>query len=396
MNTPNRMEEAAISYAGKAWCVLPVHSCKDGACSCGKKTCSKAGKHPRVNRWQTIATMNEKIIRHWWHAWPDANVAILTGAVSDLVVIDLDNNGKAGEANFRALAEQHGGVPSTMTVRTGNGLHLYFRHPGVPIKNSVCKLAEGVDVKADGGYVVAPPSMHASGTRYEIQDGCDVLVLPQWLEERIGSSVAAGKEGNQEVIELLDGPKDVPEGQRNNTMATFVFGLRVGKGMAENEILRSALAINQFEFKPPLPEVEIREMVSRTCEKHPAQNVGKSQRRQESMPLYWFKLNTRELTGDAFLASLADYQLGWYIRLKTFAWSNGGFLVDDEDILRRLAQADSPDKFRAEYRRVLREFEPFENGQGEKLLVNRQLAEEHLQVLSKWEQKVAAGKRRHQ
>ncbi len=396
MNTPNRMAEAATSYAAKSWHVLPVHTCADGACSCGKNTCYHAGKHPRTRRGVHDATTDVLKIKRWWHSWPDANVGIATGSVSGLVVIDLDNkNGKSGEENFRALADKHGGMPSTMTVVTGNGLHLYFRHSGVGIKSSTSKLAVGVDVRADSGYVVAPPSIHESGRRYALQDDHEVLDLPQWLEEQITSSSVRGQtEDNEAGVGLLQEKGDVLEGQRDDTLTRRAFSMRVRQGKSEDEIERLILEFNRTRCKPPLAEAEIREMVRRTCAKYPPRKPEKSQRRQEGNPLYWFKLNTRELTGDPHLASLADYQLGWYIRLRGFAWSNGGFLDDDETVLRRLAQADCAEKFNAEYRRVLRDFEAFENSQGEKLLVNQRMAEEHVQALAKWQQKVAAGEAR--
>src|SRR3974390_1546273 len=188
MSTSNPMLDAALSYAARGWHVLPLHSCQEGRCSCGKTECN-AGKHSRTRHGVAEATNDGRKSRSWWRRWPDANVAIATGAASGLVVIDLDNkNGKAGEASFRTMADQHKGVPPTMTVATGNGLHLYFQHPGVAVVNSVCKLGDGVDVKADGGYVVAPPSVHQSGRRYQLVNDCEVLDLPQWLSERIRPS----------------------------------------------------------------------------------------------------------------------------------------------------------------------------------------------------------------
>jgi putative DNA primase/helicase len=156
--------EAALQYAGRGWAVFPLHSIKDSRCTCGQDCGRNAAKHPRLKGGFKIATTDYRQIEAWFQEWPDANVGIATGTVSRLVVIDVD--GAEGAAALRALVEQHGALPRTAIVKTARGLHIYFAMPSGcgPIP---CSARNGLDVRGDGGFVVAPPSRHASGHFYQ-------------------------------------------------------------------------------------------------------------------------------------------------------------------------------------------------------------------------------------
>lgn len=126
------------------------------------------------------ATRDPDVIRAWWRRWPNANVGLTTGPENRLVVLDVDVEGD-GERSLRALVREHGPLPRTAAVRTGSGgRHLYFRHPGRPVPSPE-DWRSGIDVRADGAYVVAPPSLHRSGRRYEWLGGPAVAAAPAWL-----------------------------------------------------------------------------------------------------------------------------------------------------------------------------------------------------------------------
>ncbi len=153
--------EAALTYIKSDWHVIPLHSVVARGCSCGKTACKSPGKHPRTKNGLKDASTDEDRIRSWWKRWPDANVGIVTGAISGIWVLDIDprNGGDVsleGLGDVRADVEQETG---------GRGSHLVFEHNGTPIptKNGVLP---GIDVKGDGGYIVAPPSNHISGGAY--------------------------------------------------------------------------------------------------------------------------------------------------------------------------------------------------------------------------------------
>lgn len=122
-----------------------------------------------------------------------ANLGVVTGQISNLVVLDLDGD---HDAALRALEEQVGPLPTTTVVKTGRGRHLWFAHPGVavPSKNGLLRgETYAVDVRAEGGLVVVPPSIHSSGVNYQYETELDELPqLPPALQELITESEHAG------------------------------------------------------------------------------------------------------------------------------------------------------------------------------------------------------------
>jgi hypothetical protein len=126
------------------------------------------GKVPRTSHGVRDASADVNVIRAWWRSWTDAGVGIATGRASRLVVLDVDPR-HGGDDSLRELAARIGGLPDTTVCLTGGGgTHHYYRHPGgrdVPCRVAIGGYA-GLDLRGDGGYVVAPPSPHASGRAY--------------------------------------------------------------------------------------------------------------------------------------------------------------------------------------------------------------------------------------
>jgi hypothetical protein len=178
--------EAALRYAALGWQVFPLHSPADGKCSCGADVCA-IGKHPRTVDGFKSATTDAERIRGWWRTWPDANVGIATGARSGLFVLDVDPD-KGGDATLGMLVSEHGQLPETVEALTGSGgRHVLFAHPGRHTPNSTQRLGAGLDVRGDGGYIVAAPSVHRTGNVYEWQPGSEpgkaLAGAPSWLFE---------------------------------------------------------------------------------------------------------------------------------------------------------------------------------------------------------------------
>jgi hypothetical protein len=130
----------------------------------------------------TGATVDRDHIDAWWRRWPHANVAIRTGAASGLVVLDIDRRG-GGHRTLAQLVKQHSRLPATRAVQTGDGVHLYFQHPGTPVQNDASRrLGPGIDIRGDGGYVLAPPSRHHNGQHYRtLDERIPVAAMPAWL-----------------------------------------------------------------------------------------------------------------------------------------------------------------------------------------------------------------------
>lgn len=202
-----------MQYIARGWRIHPVHTIEpNGACSCGRK-CDKPGKHPATLHGLKDATTDLALCRNWFAVGDlsgqiiQRNVAIATGAGSNLIVIDLDRKeGFDGVANFEAVAAEHGGIPATLTAVTGSGgKHLFFTYPpGVRphVKNSDNLIGKHIDVRADGGYVIVAPSRHASGGVYQWEDlSVPLAVIPPWLvdacngkkRKKKDAKVAAGK-----------------------------------------------------------------------------------------------------------------------------------------------------------------------------------------------------------
>ena len=125
---------SALRCAAQGWRVLPLHRAENGNCACARgEACPHPGKHPRTLHGVKDATTDRKQIKAWWEKWPKANVGIATGAPSGIFVLDVD--GATGKASLKELEAEHGRLPRTVTVKTGNGRHLYFRSAGGRIGN---------------------------------------------------------------------------------------------------------------------------------------------------------------------------------------------------------------------------------------------------------------------
>lgn len=165
------IEQAALDYLSRGWSVIPVR---------------ERAKRPAV-AWKTYQTrlVSEATLRDWFHRSPDYNVAIVTGALSGLVVVDVDPR-HGGDNSLRRLEKEHGALPKTMeSITGGGGRHLYFSHPGGEIHNRA-NIEPGIDLRGDGGCIVAPPSVHPSGKRYRWKKGhgpgqVKPARLPDWL-----------------------------------------------------------------------------------------------------------------------------------------------------------------------------------------------------------------------
>lgn len=146
--------------------------------------CRSNGKEPACRNGLLDATHSSNKIKRHWAKNPTNNIGITTGEISDIIVLDVD--GDQGKRTLRALIERNGPIPKTIQVLTGAGRHIYFKHPGQPVRNSAGKLGPGLDVRGDGGYVIGAGSMHPSGKRYRYRldrgpDSVEIAEAPRWL-----------------------------------------------------------------------------------------------------------------------------------------------------------------------------------------------------------------------
>lgn len=278
------LRQAALAYGRRGWQVLPLWwPATTGDCACGLTDCESVGKHPvsrLVPHGLHDATSGLDELGRWWSRAPLANVGIRTGAESGLVVVDVD--GEAGRRSLRALIASHV-VLQPRWARTGSGgWHAYFAHPGIAVPNSAGRLGEGLDIRGDGGYVVAPPSLHASRRLYRWvgppPEGEEPLPhLPDWLLELAMPPAPAEAEpgpielGSDDIAAYVSAvvereTRDVagaPPGQRNHRLnrAAFKLGQFVGAGLLEETVAAAVLVAAGLAAGPG--ERKIRSTVSR-------------------------------------------------------------------------------------------------------------------------------------
>lgn len=252
---PRSNLEYALEYARKGWRVLPLHTPDGvGRCSCHKTECDNVGKHPRTLNGLKDSTSDEERINYWWSTWKDANIGIATGADSGFVVLDVDPQ-HGGEKSLAVLEDKYGTLPKTLKVQTGGGgMHFYFTYPEGGVRNSVSKVGEGLDVRGDGGYIIAPPSLHASGSRYAVQTEAELVAMPDELLQ-IARERQQSSKGNIPVGERI------PEGGRNN--ALFDFGCKLRRiGFGEPKIAALLIETNTLLCEPPLSEGEVKNIAA--------------------------------------------------------------------------------------------------------------------------------------
>jgi Bifunctional DNA primase/polymerase, N-terminal len=155
----------ALDYAAKGWLVFP---------------CRPGSKTPATRRGFKDATTNPATIRRWWLANPDYNIGIATGVASGIWILDID--GTTGVATLHDLESRYGPLPATLCSITGRGRHLWFKADS-PIQSSAGRVGDGLDVRGEGGYVLAPPSIHPDGPTYRWDNDLPPALTPGWLLE---------------------------------------------------------------------------------------------------------------------------------------------------------------------------------------------------------------------
>lgn len=240
------LKEWALKYAEMGLYVFPlIPGQKDPATAHGFKDSS-----------------NDKAqIEKWWGGCPDYNIGLATGIeYGCLVVIDLDRNHREGEDGYETLKdwqrERGGELPETWTSITGQGGYHLVYVDDEP-HGSRRGLYEGVDVKGEGGYIVAPPSIHpATGKRYEWEQGpgdCKIARADSRVKEFLLGPMPEGKRA-------FTLPETIPEGGRTDAMIRLIGSLRA-KDLTNEAITVAVQAENEARCVPPLTEQELEKTV---------------------------------------------------------------------------------------------------------------------------------------
>jgi Bifunctional DNA primase/polymerase, N-terminal/AAA domain/Primase C terminal 1 (PriCT-1) len=262
--------EAALAYAARGWPVFTLHTIINGTCSCHNPGCTNPGKHPRTLHGFKEATTDKGRIREWWATQSQSNIGLVTGSTSGLIVLDVDA-GKGGDDTLLELERKHGSLSKTVEALTGGGgRHLFFAHPGGVVRNSSGRLGPGLDVRGNGGYVVAPPSRHVSGRAYGWDctahpDDVPVAPAPAWLLALLKDRPAQQSEAGSST--------PIPDGQRNQTLTSLAGSMR-RRGMSPAAIEAALLAENTARCRPPLSDEEVRAIATSVARYAPASKTS--------------------------------------------------------------------------------------------------------------------------
>jgi len=251
--------EAIEDYTRRGWSIIPIR--------CGDK-------RPLL-RWEEFQYRRPTVgeVQAWLLCWPGAGIGIVTGAISGIVVLDIDSQ-HGGDASLEALERQYDPIPVTVECRSGGGgRHLYFAHPSVLVRNKV-GLAPGVDLRGDAGYVVAPPSLHAPGAHYTWREhrgprDTSLAPLPAWLLRQVMEE--AGRVGRPTSHWRRLVREGVSEGERNNMVASLA-GHLLRHGVDAAVVMELLLCWNRVRCKPPLVDEEVAAVV---------ESIGRLHARQE-------------------------------------------------------------------------------------------------------------------
>lgn len=223
------MKDYALQYAAAGFRVFPV-----------KKGTKGSNGGQLLHSWKDEATADVATVSRWWSIWPDADVCIATG--NGLLVIDLDvKGGKDGTASLLNWIAGNGSLPPTAAARTrSGGQHHYYRVEGSYQNRQ--GLLPGIDIRCDGGYVVAPPSEgYTWANNYPVA------------------------QADQAVYDFLEGkerpgfftlPEAIMEGGRNDTLFRYAASLQA-KGVADDAIREELHRANAERCFPPLPDADV-------------------------------------------------------------------------------------------------------------------------------------------
>jgi hypothetical protein len=248
----SELSEAAARYARLGLAVIPLKQ-KD--------------KRPMFDNWPEVATNDISIVTRWWTQNPYANVGIATGQKSRLFVLDVDpKNG--GRESYETLLLNHGQFPDTWQDITGSGgFHMFFRYPNFRVANAA-GIFPGIDIRGDGGQVVAPPSIHPNGNRYEWDgakeiENTPIAEAPGWLLD-----VLQGK-AERTKSDKFPLPLQIPKGVQHETLVAAA-GMMRRLGLSPKELLPALLEINRSRCEQPGPAQNIEQIAESMAKYRPS------------------------------------------------------------------------------------------------------------------------------
>lgn len=229
----------ALAYVDMGFAVFPV----------------RQNKAPYTPHGCKDAKKDKRVISAWWRRWPDANIGLATGSASGgIIVIDVDideDKGVFGDDSLREWERENGELPQTWTAITGRGGNHYYYRSDQKIKNAT-GIYPGIDVRGEGGYVVAPPSIHQNGTQYRWEvppDECDI----HFADDQVMKFLSGESTEQKEKFTL---PNKIPNGKRNDTL--FKYGCSLQSKGTPDDAIQNALMEANLRCDEPLKAEELK------------------------------------------------------------------------------------------------------------------------------------------
>ena len=306
------MMDFALEYVTEGFKVFPIMS---------------SGKTPLTANGLKDATEIQLGVKEYWGRWPDANIGLLT---QGLVVIDFDvkNGGLQSKAQ---LIAKYGELPNTRVHKTGGGgEHWLYRAPeGSDIRCGAGKYGyPGLDIRANGGYIVAPPSLHESGKRYEVISKADIAPAPDWLLELVGTKkcIDSSLRNNSEMYDDSGGAK-----RRD-------FDPLSGRHAAHRHVRRCYRSrftkVNELQCNPPKPDAPTR--ISHSVARY-----------QPSVPITSTTFNLTDTGNAELLVSLFGDRLRYdHKRCRWLIWNGNIWQPDISGEIYRLAIESARERYR--------------------------------------------------
>ncbi|MEQ1904757.1 MAG: AAA family ATPase [Pirellulaceae bacterium] len=281
---PNILDEAKYYASALGWRVIPCHAPMGSGCSCGRSDCKKPGKHPRLTSWQTKATVDVSQIESWWKQWPESNLGVVLGPSSQVIDIEYDDD--EGEATAQELLAHL----KTPKYRSHRSTHHLFYFPERLYPPKAVLRWRGLEIRfgtdARGAQSIFPPSLHASGQRYEWllhPSKVGLADAPLWLADAISEAAVIPAKveahgvanalsfimrGESETLETHPGES---QGNRHSKLMELV-GRWLGTHGPSGELPQ--LALNwAVRCTPPMEPNEVLGVVARLAEKELSKGV---------------------------------------------------------------------------------------------------------------------------
>jgi putative DNA primase/helicase len=308
-----------LEYVARGWSIFPCHSVNGDRCTCGKYPCGNgngnAGKHPRTLHGVKDATVDPITVQRWQEMYGhDVNWAVATGAVSEIVVVDVDARTGGIESLATWTGENHVAAPTLTAITGGGGFHHFFKYPhdGVVLANRTGFL-QGVDFKSDGGYVILAPGRHVSGGQYAWRDGnVEIAQAPDPLIELVRSGAQASVQIDTANITRI------PMGERNDTLFRIACRLRRQTGDDRMAVVSAVMGYNTL-CDQPLTEDELRKLVDSAFRQDHSEETDDA--------LFAFLADSagvRNLTDDGNAHRLIDYHGADIRYVSTWGWMRWG------------------------------------------------------------------------